>query len=827
MAMDRSAFVEVMNEASGMLDAGQADAALARLTAFDDALTTAPDPKDYGWIVSYRFRSAFAAGDFAQTLHLAEHGPARFPADIPPATLATMYSMAIEAATQLDRPDSAVIMADRCIGLRRAHGDHDEVLMAAMTACTLLGDIERHDLASGYAELLVVEGEGRDEPRAYGYYALCAAIENGGGPHQINLLRAGRDWLTSHDNEFARVALEYLQNSPVVRDTPPAIPTAPPAGQRIPGASAAGPHTIGSAGAPGPAYSPVDGPHAGDQQPAFADPAGSFTGNPNPDDPPPGFPGTPHFPTAEPSLVDPSPGIADRANPLAARLSDAAQLSATPALANPPASDPPAGDPNPGFAVAPGSFIAGEPQVEFLDPAGSFAGGVGAGAAQPDFPGVAGSFAGGVSAGATPPDFPGVAGSFAGGVHAGDPEFEFAGPAGSFGAGGNAGDPQSAGPAGSFGGGANAGDPEFEFQGPAGSFAGGPSGGGPQAEFPGPAGSFAGGPNTGDPYFQPPGGRNPLVGGPNAGGPRPGPAGREVPAAGGPGVGGAGGNPFGGGQAPLYPPSEFAASGDAQTTMLNAQDVLAEVRPLVPPGSERPLISEDPLTGVPSLSMIGVSSPADTTATQLLPTAAGVNLIPGSKQPPADQVAGGETADALLEAGRPAVAAAAFRALIDEAVSTGNPDMLILGKSVLSLLTALIFDDRFAEAHAVWIDEHGPTYGGIWALENGQTSRHDAIAYKLISAFLHSLSTGDRNASNAAVDTLMFESVEWAYESDQQAVPLMINTWRRHLEEIHEGEPPPEYQGLLVAAEQRWGTPIPPDASLYWMRPYRWVVDWY
>ncbi|MFJ4654908.1 hypothetical protein ACIP5Y_26850 [Nocardia sp. NPDC088792] len=778
MAMDRSAFVEVMNEASGMLDAGQADAALAHLTAFDDALLAAPDPKDYGWIISYRFRSAFAAGDFAQTLQLAEHGPARFPADIPPATLATMYSMAIEAATQLDRPDSAVIMADRCIDLRRAHGDHDEVLMAAMTACTLLGDIERHDLASRYAELLVVEGEGRDEPRAYGYYALCAAIENGGGPRQINLLRAGHDWLTSHDNEFARVALEYLQNSPVMRDTPPGMPGAP----------LAGPDATDPVGAPGPAYPPVGGPGAGDPRSGFAGAAGSFADGPNAGGPLPGTPAPPPFSTAEPSLVDPSPGIADRANPLAARLSGADQLPGTPGLTNSPADGSNAGDPQPGFAGAPGSFAAGELQVEFPGPAGSFAGGVSAGGPPSEIAGPAGSFTGGSSAGEPRPEFAGPAGSFAGGVSAPAPQSEFAGPAGSFAGGANAADPLSG--------------------------------------FPGAANSSATGIAS---FAQPPGARNPLAGGPNAGDPRSGPAGRAIPPAGGPGPGGVagGGNPFAGGPDPLYPPSEFAASADAQTTMLNSQDVLAEVRPLVQPGSERPLISEDPLTGVPSLSMIGVSSPADTTATQLLPTTGGVSLIPGSKQPPADQVAGGETADALLEAGRPGVAAAAFRALIDEAVSTGNPDMLILGKSVLSLLTALIFDDRFAEAHAVWIDEQGPTYGGIWALENGQTSRHDAIAYKLISAFLHSLSTGDRNASNAAVDTLMFESVEWAYESDQQAVPLMINTWRRHLEEIHEGEPPPEYQGLLVAAEQRWGTPIPPDASLYWMRPYRWVVDWY
>ncbi|MFE3700323.1 hypothetical protein ACFXO7_20900, partial [Nocardia tengchongensis] len=82
--MDRNAFVEVMNEASGMLETGRAEEALARLSAFDDELLGVPDPKEYGWIVSYRFRSAFAAGDYAQALHLAEHGPARYPADIPP-----------------------------------------------------------------------------------------------------------------------------------------------------------------------------------------------------------------------------------------------------------------------------------------------------------------------------------------------------------------------------------------------------------------------------------------------------------------------------------------------------------------------------------------------------------------------------------------------------------------------------------------------------------------------------------------------------------------------------------------------------------------------
>lgn len=177
-----------------------------------------------------------------------------------------------------------------------------------------------------------------------------------------------------------------------------------------------------------------------------------------------------------------------------------------------------------------------------------------------------------------------------------------------------------------------------------------------------------------------------------------------------------------------------------------------------------------------------------------------------------------------MDANRPGIAAAAYRALIDDAVNTGRPDPLIMGKATLGLLTALIFDNRVGEAHSVWVDEHGPTYLGVWSLENGQTSVHDAIAYNLVAAFLHSLSTGDPNAANHAVDALMSRNVEWAYENDPQAVPAMINTWRRHLLEIHSGEPAPEYRWQLTQAEQRWGHPIP-EGGLYWMRPYRWV-DW-
>ncbi|WP_433590424.1 hypothetical protein [Nocardia sp. CA-145437] len=536
--MDRNAFVEVMNEASGMLETGRAEEALARLSAFDDELAGVPDPKEYGWIVSYRFRSAFAAGDYAQALHLAEHGPARYPADIPPATLATMYSMAVEAATQQDLPDSAVLMADRCIDLRRAHGEHAEVLMAAMTACTLLGDIERHDLASRYAQLLITEGVGHDDYRGYGYYALCAAIEQGVGGHLIDTLRAGREWLETQDNEFARVALEYLQTAPALRD-----PLAIDLGLEDPLRNGA--------------------------------------------------------PLVEPAAISPGPGA--------------------------PFPDPGALFPEPG-ALFP------DPGAAFPEP----------GSAQPD--------------------------------------------------------------------------QAFSPLEPAGAQ---PEPGAPGADF----GAAQSGPVAG------------------------------------------------------LPPLDPAVAPDAMATQY---------------------------------LRVGDGAP---------------QLATGPAQPPAEQLAGGATADALMDANRPGIAAAAYRALIDDAVGTGRPDPLIMGKATLGLLTALIFDNRVGEAHSVWIDEQGPTYLGIWSLENGQTSVHDAIAYNLVAAFLHSLSTGDPNAANHAVDSLMTRNVEWAYENDSQVVPAMIGSWRRHLLEIHGGEPAPEYRWQLTQAEQRWGAPIP-DAGLYWMRPYRWVVDW-
>ncbi|WP_280357733.1 hypothetical protein [Nocardia otitidiscaviarum] len=772
-----------------MLDQGQAVEALERLTAFDDSLLDQPDPKDYGWIVSYRFRAAFAAADFAQALRIAESGPARFAADIPAGSMATMYSMAVEAATQLDRADVAVSMADKCIAIRRQLGAENEVLMAAMTACTLLGDIERHDLATPYAVLLVREGEGFDDYRSYGYYALCAAVEHQVGGDVFDILWAGRDWLSGVDNEFAREAREYLDSAPAIKDriagvhgTGEQLPADPPFPDGAAGDTAAGPDPLAPgqdfAAAPGldPLGLPTVGSGAGDELPA-----------------------RPNRRAVEPLPLERDGGglptsvgrHAETARPLPERDADASlslpdrEAGGLPSLPGRHAGDrPPLPDRETGgLPPLPGRHAEGLPPLPDRE----------AQVASPSAERSAGDLPPSLDEdpGGSPP-LPGRGGEGLPSL----PEREAGGlpPLSGRDSGGFSPVPDT--------------DlaPEAERGGP--------------PPLPGPdGGGFPSG-DTAEPDIS---GLPPLPGRRRSGRS---PLDAEMPV---PDVGAPSGLP------PLPTRGERA---DASSTHPGSSDVIPPFGQLTgsaadvsfdefaapeqafgEPVPDRPFSAAHPPPTDPStmlLDMNAVAPPAPPEAA--LP-------VDGPKQPPADQCAGGETADELLAAGRAGLAAAAFRALIDDALEAGQPDPLIMAKSVLGLLTALIFDDRVAEAHAVWTDNSGPTYLGIWALENGQTSVHDAVAYALIEAFLHSLGTGDPVTSANAVDALMSRCLDFAFAQDLDAIGPMLNTWRRHIHEIFEGTPPPPALAAVQHAEQRWGHPVPPG-PLYWMRPYRWVVDW-
>ncbi|MFI6865471.1 hypothetical protein [Nocardia sp. NPDC050406] len=904
--MDRDAFVAVMNEASELLEQGEAVAALSRLTAFDDALLDQPDPQDYGWIVSYRFRAAFAAGDFAQALHIADQGPARFAADIPAGSMATMYSMAVEAATQLGQADSAVSMADKCITIRRQLGAPNEVLMAAMTACTLLGDIERHDLATPYAVLLVREGDGFDDYRAYGYYALCAAVEHQVGGDIFDILWSGRDWLATVDNEFAREAREYLDSSTTIRD-------------RLTGALPTGDAP------PPPEESPRSGRRRAKEQPREQDPTGPSGASGFPQDPlgtqdplgdlSPFGPDAPRgqdssrgewSPRGAQSTRDGGPLIG--AGPLPPRQDERSPFGPEigggpePALSAPiptgpeqrrgdepfgadlpqRSASPFGGLPTPGEDPSLGASPFGpDPTGGMASPVGPEPGGglealesgqipdVRRGAERPfgdDLPSRSGSPFGGLptrgedpSLGASPfgPDPTGGMASPFGSEQGGGPEHSPSGPV-------------PAGPDGWRDGERSVGD---DLPRRSGSPFGGLPTRGEDPLWGGGAESSPGGPVPGGTdsrrgaeatYATELPRRQAAAGGERAAR-KPLSARGQVPPVGelppfgqlqplnhevafgeepDSGFGGSAGEvAFGDFSAELPPPVDRFPLGEGNSGFGATAEPDIPFSGL-PQRSEGP--AEQPRAGDPATMYLDLSSvapgssPMDFPVTPPAPgSAAEIPPLPArpaeplasaydaadSKQPPADQVAGGETADALLAAGRAGVAAAAFRALIDEAVETGSPDPLIMAKSVLGLLTALIFDDRAAEAHAVWTDENAATFLGIWGLENGQTSVHDAIAYSLVEAFLHALAGGDPVTAAQSVDTLMSRCVDYAFAQDPDTVAPILNTWRQHIHEIFEGTPPPPALAALHNAEQRWGRPIPPG-PLYWMRPYPWVVDW-
>lgn len=224
--MSQNEFTAVMNDASRLLDDDRPSEALERLVAFDDGLTDPLSPQEYGWVFFYRFRAAFLAGDMAQALHLAEHGPSRFAADVLPTNAGWMMSAAMEAASELGLPDKVVSMADRCIELRRGDEDRESVLMAASTACTLLKQLSRHDLESRFAQILIDEGDGFDDYRMYGYHELCLVIDATGETELMDKLLDGRDWLADRDHEFAQAALRYMRAPAVMarRDERSSLP---------------------------------------------------------------------------------------------------------------------------------------------------------------------------------------------------------------------------------------------------------------------------------------------------------------------------------------------------------------------------------------------------------------------------------------------------------------------------------------------------------------------------------------------------------------------------------------------------------------------------
>lgn len=187
----------------------------------------------------------------------------------------------------------------------------------------------------------------------------------------------------------------------------------------------------------------------------------------------------------------------------------------------------------------------------------------------------------------------------------------------------------------------------------------------------------------------------------------------------------------------------------------------------------------------------------------------------------------GDAADALLNEQRFPEAERAYQNVLAQAKDSGVLDSFIVSKVALGLLMCMLGQSRDAEAHALWTKElkDGPLGMGIWGLENGQTSTHDLIVYFLVSAYLHSLST-DPESALSSVDDLMHRVSGYALEDDNSFLPILINNWNRHLEEIFEGQDIPDYaRADLQELETRFGgDPGLPTIAFPHLSP--WVVDW-
>ncbi|MFD3505819.1 hypothetical protein [Nocardia sp. NPDC058666] len=209
------------------------------------------------------------------------------------------------------------------------------------------------------------------------------------------------------------------------------------------------------------------------------------------------------------------------------------------------------------------------------------------------------------------------------------------------------------------------------------------------------------------------------------------------------------------------------------------------------------------------------------TALRFVPKQSGVQLISADRLPDPDQAAAGAAADALLAQRNYADADHAYRAVLDAAIATGRPDALVAGKAVLGMLLSAVMSGRLNAAHHLWTSESGSPRLGILALESGQVSAYDTVLYRLIEAFLHSLSTGDPATSSTAVDTIMHSCVTWTADHDATTVVRLLNNWKLHLIEIHGVNPPAAYTAALDAAERRWGTTSTTN-TLYFPHPGPW-----
>jgi hypothetical protein len=125
-------------------------------------------------------------------------------------------------------------------------------------------------------------------------------------------------------------------------------------------------------------------------------------------------------------------------------------------------------------------------------------------------------------------------------------------------------------------------------------------------------------------------------------------------------------------------------------------------------------------------------------------------------------------------------------------------DTYLMAKATLGVMLAYVQLGEFQEAHSIWTcgDESHWRIGTL-SIDEGALSVSDTILYMQLTAFLHSLSAGDKGQATVAVNTVCNTLCNYYQENEPDLLSEMLNQWRLYLGEIYEKKVPPEAQQEL------------------------------
>ena len=192
-----------------------------------------------------------------------------------------------------------------------------------------------------------------------------------------------------------------------------------------------------------------------------------------------------------------------------------------------------------------------------------------------------------------------------------------------------------------------------------------------------------------------------------------------------------------------------------------------------------------------------------------------------------EQCSLGQNADILYREKKYGKAQLGYFQLLRKIQLSEKMDIYILSKTTLGLLLVAIKTEHFEEATEMWTSQQGTLFGyGVYGLEQGQTSVHDLMLFYMISSFLftkHSKSKPDEAAR--AVNQYLSHICQFALEQEPELLPMALNNWRLHLNDIYkEGIPQDQkenfekFEELMIEYEKIDQVQFPdPDG---------WNLDW-